>query len=72
MGGRALDAHKNVKCQRHLQEVHEAQMTYIYELDKAMSVFEAVNSELFNGYKSARALLDSGGDKAKKPRGEKA
>ena len=31
-----------------------------------MSVFEAVNPELFNGSKAARALLDSAGGKAKK------
>ena len=44
-------------------EVHEVQT---YELNKAMSVFEAVNPELFKGYKTARALLDSAGGKAKK------
>ena len=27
-------------------------MTQIYELDKAMGVFEAVNPELFKGYKT--------------------
>ncbi|MDB5271540.1 MAG: hypothetical protein JWP58_4580 [Hymenobacter sp.] len=59
-----LDARKNANAT--YEEVHEAQMTQIYELDKAMSVFEAVNPELFKGYKSARALLDSGGGKAKK------
>lgn len=45
------------------EDVHEP---YIYELDKAMGVFEAVNPELFKGYKAARALLDSAGGKAKK------
>ena len=44
-------------------------MAQIYELDKAMSVFEAVNPELFKGYKTARALLDSGGGKSKPPKG---
>ena len=42
-------------------------MTQVYELDKAMSVFEALHSNLFKGYKAARALLDSGGGKARKP-----
>ena len=60
-----LDARQNANAT--YEEVHAAQMTQIYELDKAMSVFEAVNPELFNGYKSARALLDSAGGKAKKP-----
>ena len=41
-------------------------MTRIYNLDKAMGVFEAVNPELFKGYKAARALLDSAGGRAKK------
>jgi hypothetical protein len=41
-------------------------MPQMYELDKAMSVFEAVNPELYKGYEMARALLDSGGGKAKK------
>ena len=59
-----LDARKNATAT--YEEVHEAQMTQIYELDKAMSVFEAVNPELYKGYKAARALLDSGGGKAKK------
>lgn len=59
-----LDARQNANAT--YEEVHEAQMTQIYELDKAMSVFEAVNPELFKGYKSARALLDSAGGKAKK------
>ena len=59
-----LDARQNANAT--YEEVHEAQMAQIYELDKAMSVFEAVNPELFNGYKTARALLDSGGGKAKK------
>jgi hypothetical protein len=56
-----LDARKNANAT--YEEVHEAQMTQIYELDKAMSVFEAVNPELYKGYKAARALLDSGGGK---------
>jgi len=60
-----LDARQNANAT--YEEVHEAQMTQIYELDKAMSVFEAVNPDLFKGYKSARALLDSAGGKAKKP-----
>ena len=59
-----LDARQNANAT--YEEVHEAQMTQIYELDKAMSVFEAVNPELFKGYKTARALLDSAGGKAKK------
>ena len=61
-----LDARQNANAT--YEEVHEAQMTQIYELDKAMSVFEAVNPELFKGYKAARALLDSAGGKAKKPK----
>ena len=40
-------------------------MAQIYELNKAMSIFETVNPELFRGYKSARALLTTGGGKAK-------
>lgn len=59
-----LDARQNANAT--YEEVHEAQMTQIYELDKAMSVFEAVNPDLFKGYKAARALLDSAGGKAKK------
>ncbi|MGY3087078.1 hypothetical protein ACVWYF_000104 [Hymenobacter sp. UYAg731] len=59
-----LDARHNANAT--YEEVHEAQMTQIYELDKAMGIFETVNPELFKGYKSARALLDSGGGKAKK------
>lgn len=59
-----LDARQNANAT--YEEVHEAQMAQIYELDKAMSVFEAVNPELFKGYKTARALLDSAGGKAKK------
>ncbi|GAA4042077.1 hypothetical protein GCM10022409_30110 [Hymenobacter glaciei] len=64
-----LDARQNANAT--YDEVHEAQMTQIYALDKAMSVFEAVNPELFKGYKSARALIDSAGGKAKKGKGEK-
>jgi hypothetical protein len=64
-----LDARKNANAT--YEEVHEAQMAQIYELDKAMSVFEAVNPELYKGYKNARALLDSAGGKAKKRKGEK-
>ncbi|MCI1187459.1 hypothetical protein MON38_08500 [Hymenobacter sp. DH14] len=41
-------------------------MNQIYELDKAMGMLEAVNQELFKGYKAARALLDACGGKAKK------
>ncbi len=41
-------------------------MTRIYELDKAISVFEVVNPEPFRGYKAARALVDSAGGKVKK------
>lgn len=63
-----LDARKNANAT--YEEVHEAQMTQIYELDKAMGIFETVNPELFKGYKSARALLDSGGGKTKKVKGE--
>ena len=59
-----LDARQNANAT--YEEVHEAQMTQIYELDKSMSVFEAVNPDLFKGYKAARALLDSAGGKAKK------
>lgn len=59
-----LDARKNANAT--YEEVHEAEMAQIYELDKAMSVFEAMNPELYKGYKAARALLDSGGGKAKK------
>ena len=59
-----LDARQNANAT--YEEVHEAQMDQIYELDKAMSVFEAVNPELHKGYKAARALVDSGGGKAKK------
>ena len=59
-----LDTRQNANAT--YEEVHEAQMTQIYELDKAMSVFEAVNSDLFKGYKAARALLDSAGGKVKK------
>ena len=65
-----LDARQNANAT--YEEVHEAQMTQIYELDKAMSIFETINPELFNGYKSARALVDSAGGKAKKPKGGKA
>ena len=59
-----LDARQNANAT--YEEVHEAEMAQIYELDKAMSVFEAVSPELYKGYKAARALLDSGGGKAKK------
>lgn len=59
-----LDARKNANAT--YEEVHEAEMGQIYELDKAMSVFEAVNPELYKGYKSARALLNSAGGKAGK------
>jgi ribosomal protein L22 len=59
-----LDARKNANAT--YEEVHEAQMAQIYELDKAMSVFEAVNPELYRGYKAARALVDSAGGEAKK------
>jgi hypothetical protein len=51
--------------------VHEAQMPRIYVLDQAMGIFQTVSPELFKGYQSARALLDSAGGKAKKPKGEK-
>ena len=60
-----LDTRQNANAT--YEEVHEAQMTQIYELDKAMGIFETVNPELFKGYKVARALLDSAGGKAKKP-----
>ena len=63
-----LDARKNANAT--YEEVHEAQMTQIYELDKAMGVFETVNPELFKSYKQARALLDTG-SKKKKAKGEK-
>jgi hypothetical protein len=65
-----LDARQNANAT--YEEVHEAQMTQIYELDKAMGIFETVRPELFKGYKSARALVDSAGGKSKKPKGEKA
>jgi hypothetical protein len=58
-----LDARKNANAT--YEEVHEAQMTQIYELDKAMGVFETVNPDLYKGYKQARALLDTGGKKKK-------
>ena len=61
-----LDARKNANAT--YEEVHEAEMTQIYELDKAMSVFETVDPELFKGYKAARALLDSAGGKNKPPK----
>ena len=64
-----LDTRQNANAT--YEEVHEAEMTQIYELDKAMSVFETVDPELFKGYKTARALLDSAGRKRKKPAGEK-
>ncbi|MBU6121986.1 hypothetical protein [Hymenobacter siberiensis] len=57
-----LDARHNANAT--YEEVHEAQMTQIYEMDKAMSIFETVNPDLFKGCKSARALLDSGAGKA--------
>lgn len=63
-----LDARKNANAT--YEEVHEAQMTQIYELDKAMGVFETVNPDLYKGYKQARALLDTG-SKKKKAKGEK-
>ncbi|MBF9220629.1 hypothetical protein [Hymenobacter ruricola] len=63
-----LDARQNANAT--YEEVHEAQMTQIYELDKAMGIFETVNPELFKRYKAARALLNSGGGKAKKPKSE--
>ena len=62
-----LDARKNANAT--YEEVHEAEMTQIYELDKAMSVFETVDPDLFKGYKAARALLDSAGGKSKPPKG---
>jgi len=64
-----LDARQNANAT--YEEVHAAEMTQIYELDKAMSVFETVDPELFKGYKAARALLDSSGGKSQKPKGEK-
>ncbi len=63
-----LDVRQNANAT--YEEVHEAQMTQIYELDKAMSVFETVNLELFRGYKGARALLDTG-SRPKTGKGEK-
>ena len=62
-----LDIRQNANAT--YEEVHEAEMTQIYELDKAMSIFETVDPELFRGYKAARALLDSAGGKSKKPKG---
>jgi hypothetical protein len=53
-----LDARKNANAT--YEEVHEAQMAQIYQLDKAMGIFESVNPELYQGYKAARALLDTG------------
>jgi hypothetical protein len=63
-----LDARKNANAT--YEEVHDAQMTQIYELDKAMGIFESVNPELYKGYKNARALLDTGA-KPKKAKAEK-
>ena len=53
-----LDVRKNAHAM--YEEVHEAQMQQIYELDLAMSVFETLNPELYKEYKNARAILDSG------------
>ncbi|WP_046242463.1 hypothetical protein [Hymenobacter terrenus] len=65
-----LDARQNANAT--YEEVHEAQMMQIYELDKAMSIFEAVNPELYKGYKVARSLLVTGSGKAKAPKGGEA
>ena len=54
-----LDARQNVNVT--CEEVHEAQITQINELDKAMGIFETMNPELFKDCKLVRALLDSGG-----------
>ena len=56
-----LDARQNATAT--YEKVHEAQ---IYELDKAMSVAQAVTLGPFKGYKAARALLDSARGKAMK------
>lgn len=53
-----LDARKNANAL--YEEVHEAQMQQIYELDLAMSVFETLNPDLHRQYRTARAILDTG------------
>lgn len=61
-----LDARKNANAM--YEEVHDAQMQQIYELDLAMAVFETLNPALFKEYKQARAILDTG-KKGKKEEG---
>lgn len=53
-----LDARKNANAM--YEEVHDAQMQQIYELDLAMAVFETLNPTLYKEYKQARAILDTG------------
>ena len=53
-----LDARKNANAM--YEEVHDAQMQQIYELDLAMAVFEMLNPTLYKEYKNARAILDTG------------
>lgn len=53
-----LDARKNANAT--YEEVHEAQMQQIRELDLAMAVFETLNPDLYRSYKQARAILDTG------------
>ncbi|MBC7447970.1 MAG: hypothetical protein H7330_07905 [Hymenobacteraceae bacterium] len=53
-----LDARKNANAM--YEEVHDAQMQQIYELDLAMAVFETLNPVLYKEYKQARAILDTG------------
>lgn len=59
-----LDARQNANAT--YEEVHAAQMQQIGELDLAMGVFEVLNPELYRGYKTARALLSTGGKAGKK------
>ena len=62
-----LDARKNAHAM--YEEVHEAQMQQIYELDLAMAVFETLDPALLREYKTAPAILDSGAKPAAKPAG---
>ncbi len=53
-----LDLRKNANAT--YEEVHQALMQQVYELDAAMAVFETLNPVLFREYKQARAILDTG------------
>lgn len=53
-----LDARKNANAT--YEEVHQAQMQQIYELDLAMAVFETLNPALYKAYKQARAIRNTG------------